>query len=104
MFDSLVLDTEAEITWFPNKKHKLSNPVFVSYFCQTCSNYRPQQYLRRGYVFTSVCHSVRGGACMAGEQEGMCGGGACMAGVCVAGGMHGGGACVAAGHAWRGHA
>ena len=34
---------------------------------RTC--YRPQTKLREGYVFTGVCDSVNGGACMvAGEH------------------------------------
>ena len=69
--------------------------------------------LRKGNVFTHVCHSVHGGdmhgggACMAG---GLCGGacmargrvvgmhgrGVYMAGACIAGGMYGWG------HAWQG--
>ena len=40
-----------------------------------------------GYVFTGVCLSVHGGACVAG-------GGVCMAGGHAWRGMHGGGACV----------
>ena len=43
--------------------------------------------MRKGYVFTSVCHSVHKGACVAGGTHGRGG---------VVGGMH------SRGHAWQG--
>ena len=45
------------------------------------SFYRPQTKLRKGNVFTPVCHSVHRGRAWQG---------ACMVRVCMAGGMHGG--------------
>ena len=80
-------------------------------------NYRPQQYLRKGNVFTSVCQEFypgggrawqkgeqawRRGACVVKgactAKGGMCGGGegACMAGgACVVGGGMCGRGCMA---------
>ena len=71
--------------------------------------------LRKGNVFTHVCHSVHGGHTWPGGmhggghvwQGGMCGGGmhgrgarqgACMVGVCMAGDVCG------SGDVWKGHA
>ena len=53
-------------------------------------NYRPQ-HLRKGNVFTSVCHSVHQGVGVRGEVGHVWQRQACMAGACVAGR-----------HAWEG--
>ena len=91
-------------------------------WCTESGNFLPPaNEVCEGYVFTPVCHSVRGGgmrggghawhgACMAGSMHG--GGhawkaGACMVGhvrqsrTCMAGGVCDGGSCMAGGNAWH---
>ena len=52
-------------------------------YCKNKHIYRPQQWLRKGNVFTSICHSVQEGVCMTGGVHGRR--------ACMVGGLHGGG-------------
>ena len=59
----------------------------------------PATKLGQGYIFTGVCDSVHGGACMAGGMHGWEGGRHAWQ---EGGGCAWWGACVAGGHVWRG--